>query len=165
MKIFGITGWKNSGKTGLMERLVAEFRTRSFSVSTIKRTHHAVDLDTPGTDSFRHREAGAQETLLASSARVVLMQELRDTPEPGLDDLIGRLSAVDLVLVEGFKSADHPKIEAHRHETGQSLLAHDNATILAVASNTELDLDKPVLNLNDTSKIADFIQSQLDLKK
>ena len=88
MKIYGVAGWKNSGKTGLMERMVAEFCRRGFTVSTIKHTHHGVDLDAPGTDSFRHRQAGAEEVILASGARVTVMQEVRDAPEPDLDDLL-----------------------------------------------------------------------------
>ena len=108
------TGWKNAGKTGLMERLVAEFTARGMSVSTIKHAHHAVDVDQPGTDSYRHREAGAREVVLASARRFAVMHELRDAEEPTLEALIARLAPVDLVLVEGYKRAPHPKIEAYR---------------------------------------------------
>jgi molybdopterin-guanine dinucleotide biosynthesis protein MobB len=120
MKIFGVAGWKNSGKTGLMERLVAEICARGITVSTIKHAHHAFDVDQPGKDSHRHRVAGAREVLLASGKRWALMHELRDVPEPPLADLIAHLSPVDLVLIEGYKRADHPKIEAHRAETGKA---------------------------------------------
>ncbi len=114
MKIFGIAGYKNSGKTGLTERLVAEFTTRGLRVSTVKHTHHRVDLDKPGKDSHRHREAGAQEVLIVSENRWALLHELRETPEPPLETLLPKLSPVDLVLVEGYKSGPHPRIEAHR---------------------------------------------------
>ncbi|MEO0863630.1 MAG: molybdopterin-guanine dinucleotide biosynthesis protein B [Pseudomonadota bacterium] len=163
MKIFGIVGWKNSGKTGLMERLVAEIVARGHSVSTIKHAHHTFDVDQPGKDSYRHRAAGASEVLLASSTRIALMQELRAAPEPPLDDLLARLSPVDLVLVEGYKRDGHPKIEAHRTETGQSLLAVNDPTVQAVASNVALTLDRPVFDLDDTSAIADFVLSQVRL--
>lgn len=158
MKIFGVTGWKNSGKTGLMERLVAHFAAQGLRVSTLKHTHHGVDLERPGTDTHRHRQAGAQEVVLASSARVSILHELRDDPKPRLADLIARLAPCDLVLVEGFKGASHPKIEAHRAATGEALLAPDHDTICAVASDTPLpDLDLPVFDLDDTSAIASFI--------
>ena len=103
MKIYGIVGWKNAGKTGLMERLVTEITSRGSTVSTIKHAHHNFDVDQPGKDSYRHRAAGAREVLLASANRVALMQELRGAREPPLDALLARLSPVDLVLVEGYK--------------------------------------------------------------
>ena len=163
MKVFGITGWKNCGKTGLMERLVAEITARGLSVSTVKHTHHGVDLDSPGTDTHRHRAAGAAEVMLASEARFALMRELRDAPEPALDDLLGRLAPVDLVLVEGYKRARHPKIEAHRAAAGQPLIARDDPSVRAVASDVALDLDKPVFDLNDTADIADFVLAEVGL--
>ena len=163
MKVFGVTGWKNSGKTGLMERLVAEFSARGFSVSTIKHAHHRFDVDHPGKDSFRHREAGAKEVLLASRNRFALMHELRDDAEPTLEQLLAKLMPVDLVLIEGYKRDRHPKIEAHRTETGQDLIAPTDDTIRAVASNDTLSLGKPVFDLDDTQAIADFIQSETGL--
>lgn len=161
MRLYGVTGWKNAGKTGLMERLVAEFCARGLRVSTVKHTHHGVDLERPGTDTHRHRQAGAAEVLLASASRYAVLHELRDAPEPRLDDLLARLSRVDLVLVEGFKSAPHPKIEAHRAAAGNPLIAPDNPTIRAVASDVPLDLDRPVFDLNDTGAIADFIGAEV----
>ena len=163
MKIYGVTGWKNSGKTGLVERLVADFIARGFSVSTIKHAHHSFDVDQPGKDSFRHREAGAKEVLLASRNRFVLMNELRGEEEPRLADLLAKLSSVDLVLVEGYKRDRHPKIEAHRKETGKNLIAVADDTIRAVASNNNPSLDKPVFDLDDTVSIADFIQAETGL--
>jgi len=158
VKVYGVTGWKDSGKTGLMERLVAEMVARGVSVSTVKHAHHATEIDQPGRDSHRHREAGAHEVLVASPVRWALMHELRGADEPPLDALIARLSPVDLVLVEGYKRAPHPKIEAHRVETGKGLLAPDNPTIRAVASTGRPHgLALPVFDLDDTAGIADFI--------
>lgn len=163
MKIFGVTGWKNSGKTGLMERLITEFTARGLSVSSIKHAHHSFDIDHPGRDSYRHRDAGARQVLLASRNRWALMHELRDEDEPSLGDLLKQLSPVDLVLIEGYKRDRHPKIEAHRKETGQPLIAPEDETIVAVASDTSVTIDRPVLDLNDTASIANFIARHLKL--
>lgn len=163
MKIYGVTGWKNNGKTGLMERLVAEIINRGLTVSTLKHAHHATDVDQPGTDSYRHRQAGAAEVLLASPNRIAIMQELRGAPEPSFTELLARLRPVDLVLVEGFKREAHPKIEAYRTAAGQPLIAPDNATIRAVASDVPLLLDRPVFDLDDTVAIADFLLADLGL--
>ncbi|MEO0750254.1 MAG: molybdopterin-guanine dinucleotide biosynthesis protein B [Pseudomonadota bacterium] len=163
MKLYGIVGWKNAGKTGLMERLVTEITSRGLSVSTVKHAHHSFDVDHPGKDSFRHRQAGAQEVLLSSANRVALMQELRGGAEPTLDALLARLSPVDLVLVEGYKRDRHPKVEAHRAETGNPLIAHDDETVKAVASDRALTLDRPVFDLDDTTSIADFILAEVGL--
>ena len=163
MKLFGVVGWKNAGKTGLMERLVTEITGRGISVSTVKHAHHTFDVDHPGKDSHRHRVAGAREVLLSSRNRVALMQELRDEEEPSLATLLTRLSPVDLVLIEGYKRDDHPKVEAHRGETGNPLIAPDDPTIRAVASDVELTLDRPVFDLDDTKAIADFILGEVGL--
>ena len=163
MKIFGVTGWKNSGKTGLMERLITEFTARGLSVSSIKHAHHSFDIDHPGRDSYRHRDAGARQVLLASRNRLALMHELRDEDEPSLGDLLKQLSPVDLVLIEGYKRDRHPKIEAHRKETGQPLIAPEDETIVAVASDTSVTIDRPVLDLNATASIANFIVQYLEL--
>lgn len=164
MKIWGVTGWKNSGKTGLMERLVAEFTSRGISVSTIKHAHHAFDVDHPGKDSFRHREAGATEVLLSSRKRWALMHENRGADEATLAELLAKLSPVDLVLIEGFKRERHSKIEAHRRETGQPLIARDDDSIRAIASDSDATVDGiPTFDLDDTAAIADLIQSELSL--
>ena len=163
MKIFGGVGGKNAGKTGLMERLVAEITARGISVSTVKHAHHSFDVDHPGKDSHRHRVAGAHEVLLASRQRVALMQELRGADEPSLEALLARLSPVDLVLVEGYKRDAHPKVEAHRAETGNPLIAPDDPTVRAVASDVPLTLDRPVFDLNDTRAIADFVLAEVGL--
>lgn len=163
MRLFGVVGWKNAGKTGLMERLVSEIVARGFSVSTVKHAHHSFDVDHPGKDSYRHRVAGASEVLLSSRNRVALMQELRAEDEPTLEALLARLHPVDLVLVEGYKRDAHPKIEAHRAETGNPLIALGDPTIRAVASDVALNMDRPVFDLNDTSAIADFILREVGL--
>lgn len=163
MNIYGVVGWKNAGKTGLMERLVTEITGRGITVSTVKHAHHSFDVDHAGKDSHRHRVAGAREVLLASRNRFALMHELRDEVEPTLQDLLTRLSPVDLVLIEGYKRDGHPKVEAHRAETGNPLIAPEDPTIRAVASDTALTLDRPVFDLNDTVSIADFILGEVGL--
>ena len=163
MRLYGVVGWKNAGKTGLMERLVTEITGRGVSVSTVKHAHHSFDVDHPGKDSHRHRIAGAREVLLASRNRVALMQELRDAPEPPLSDLLARLSPVDLVLIEGYKRDTHPKVEAHRAVTGNPLIAPGDPTVRAVASDTPMTLDRPVFDLDDTVAIADFILAEVGL--
>lgn len=164
MRVYGVTGWKNSGKTHLMERLVAEITGRGFTVSTVKHAHHATEIDHEGRDSWRHRQAGAHEVLVASPVRWALMHELRGAPEPPLAGLLARLSPVDLVLVEGYKREPHPKIEAHRRETGRPLLAPENPTIHAVASNAAPEgLAVPVLDLDDTAGIAAFVLREVGL--
>lgn len=163
MKLYGIVGWKNSGKTGLMERLVTEFTGRGLTVSTVKHAHHVFDVDHPGKDSHRHREAGAQEVLLSSRNRWALMHELRGADEMPLEALLSKLSPVDLILIEGYKRDTHPKVEAHRIETGQPLIATDDPTVKAVASNSQPEVDRPLLDLDDTAAIADFIAGDLGL--
>lgn len=157
-KVFGIVGWKNSGKTGLVERLVACFTARGFVVSTLKHAHHEFDIDQPGRDSFRHRTAGASQVLLASSKRWALMSELRDNDEPSMQDLLSHMRPVDLVLVEGYKSEDIPKLECHRTETQKELLSASDPAFLAVASDANpKGLSQPIFDLNNTDAIADFI--------
>lgn len=157
MKIFGVIGWKHVGKTSLVERLLAEITARGFTVSTIKHSHHDIDLDTPGSDSFRHRAAGASEVILATPNRFALLRDHRGEA-PGLAALLPRLAPVDLVLVEGFKRGDHPKIEVFRAQAGYDLMQPADATVQAVASDSPLPaLTVPCLNLNDPAEVADFI--------
>ena len=164
MNVWGIVGWKNSGKTGLMERLVSEFTSRGFNVSTVKHAHHSFDVDHEGKDSHRHRVAGATEVLLASGPRWALMHELRGDAEPTLDEMLKRLSPVDLVLVEGYKRDQHPKIEAHRAETKTALIALEDPSVRAIASDSEASVEgRPTFDLNDTKAIADFIAKELAL--
>lgn len=164
MKIWGVVGWKNSGKTGLMERLVAEFVGRGLTVSTLKHAHHTFDVDHKGKDSHRHRMAGAREVLLASRNRWALMHEMQGQDEEPLEALLTRLSPVDLVLIEGYKRDKHPKVEAHRAETGNPLIALEDSTVKAIASDSSAVVEgRPTFDLNDTRAIADFIAAELDL--
>ncbi len=164
MRIYGVTGWKNTGKTGLVERLVTEITARGFTVSTLKHAHHATEIDQPGRDSYRHREAGAREVLVASPNRWALMHELRGADEPPMEDLLAKMSPVDLVIIEGYKRGPHPKVETHRAEAGRDLLAPENPTIRAVASDSHHDgLSVPVFDLNDTKAVADFILAEVGL--
>lgn len=166
MRIFGITGWKNSGKTTLMERLVAELCHRGYSISTIKHAHHNVDVDQPGKDSYRHRAAGAHEVILASKNRFALMHELRGADEPQLKDLLAHLAPVDLVLIEGYKREPHPKIETALRPGKRPLLAQGDGFICAVAAGYETpELPVPVLDINDISTIADFIVGQTGMQR
>jgi molybdopterin-guanine dinucleotide biosynthesis protein MobB len=164
MRLYGVVGWKNTGKTGLVERLVTDIVGRGFTVSTVKHAHHRFDIDHPGRDSHRHREAGATQVLLSSPVRWALMHELRGAREPELDDLLPRLSPVDLVLVEGFKLHGHSKVETSRLEVAKPLLALNDPTIRAVASEAIHDgLQIPIFGLNDTASIADFILREVGL--
>ncbi|QDL92395.1 molybdopterin-guanine dinucleotide biosynthesis protein B [Paroceanicella profunda] len=164
MRVFGIVGWKNSGKTTLMERLVTEITARGFTVSTVKHAHHEFDVDRPGKDSHRHRMAGAQEVLLSSAKRWALMHEMRGAPETALPELLARLSPVDLILVEGYKRDAHPKVEAWRAATGQAALVFEDPTVRAVATNDPLDgTGVPLLPLDDAARVADFILREVGL--
>ncbi len=165
MKVYGVVGWKNSGKTTLMEKLLAEMRRRGLTVSTVKHAHHVFDVDPPGKDSHRHREAGAGEVLLASRRRWALMHELRDEEEPTLEALLAKLAPADIVLVEGYKRDAHPKIEAFRAETGRDLIARDDPTVRAVAAKDPVEgLALPLLPLDDAAAVADFILADLGLR-
>ncbi len=157
-RVIGIVGWKNNGKTTLVERLVRAFCRRGLRVSTVKHAHHSVDVDQPGKDSHRHREAGAAEVVLATARRWALIHELRDEPEPPLEAILARMAPVDLVIVEGFKSSPHPKIEVHRRERGTPLFALEDPSVIAVASDEPLpDLAIPVLGLDDIEAIAQLV--------
>jgi molybdopterin-guanine dinucleotide biosynthesis adapter protein len=162
VKVFGFAAWSGSGKTTLMERLIPLFVARGLRVSVIKHAHHGFDVDQPGKDSFRHRQAGASEVLVSSGARWALMHELRGAPELGLTELIDRLSPCDLLLIEGFKREPVPRIEVHRQATGAPLLYPDDANILAVASDVALEAPIPVFALDDPAALADFLLAQPD---
>ncbi len=161
MQIFGIVGWKNSGKTTLIAALVREFRSRGLRVSTIKHAHHAFDLDRPGKDSYLHRDAGAEEVLIASHSRWALLHELRGEPEPALPELLQHMSPVDLVLVEGFKAEAHPKLEVRRVGADGPVLAQTDPHIVAIATDDAIDPHgRPVFAPDDIAGIADFILSR-----
>jgi molybdopterin-guanine dinucleotide biosynthesis protein B len=158
MRIFGLAGWSGSGKTTLMTALIPELVFRGITVSTLKHAHHAFDVDHPGKDSWRHRQAGAREVMVSSQNRWALMHELRGAPEPSFDELVRRMSPVDLLLVEGFKRNPHPKIEVHRPSLGKPLLYPEDPFVVAIASDEALPgLPLPWLPLTDAGAIADFI--------
>ena len=156
-RVIGFAGWSGAGKTTLLSRLIPELKARGLSVSTLKHAHHAFDIDTPGKDSYQHREAGATEVLVGSSRRWALMHELHDEPEPKLADLLIRMSPVDLILVEGFKRDAHVKIEVHRHENGKPWLFEQDPHIAAVASDTAPATSLNHVQLDDISSIADLV--------
>jgi molybdopterin-guanine dinucleotide biosynthesis protein B len=165
MKVFGLVGWSGSGKTTLLVRLLPELIGRGLRVSTMKHTHHNVDIDKPGKDSFEHRQAGATEVLLAGARRWALLCENRNGAEPSIDALLTRMAEVDLVLIEGFKSYPHQKLEVHRPAVGKPLLAKDDPSIVAVACDLPLEgIGRPVMDLNDVGAVADFIVGHLGLQ-
>ena len=163
MRVWGIAGWKNTGKTTLTERLVAELTGQGLRISTVKHAHHATDVDHPGRDSYRHREAGAAQVLVSSPLRWALMTELRGAEEPPLAELLARLDPCDLVLLEGYKTASHPKIETHRAASGRGLLSPSDPTIRAVASDSTPDTALPRFHLDDIAGIAAFIRREVGL--
>ena len=165
MRLYGVVGWKNTGKTGLVERLVTEITGRDFTVSTVKHAHHGVDVDHPGRDSHRHREAGATEVLLSSSTRWALMHELRDGDEPPLEELLARLSPCDIVLVEGYKAGGHAKIEVRRLAAKDRAPFPASANVIAIAADHAIeDAGVPVFSLDAVAEIADFIETTAGLR-
>ncbi|PCJ91271.1 MAG: molybdopterin-guanine dinucleotide biosynthesis protein B [Hyphomicrobiales bacterium] len=163
--VFGITGWKNTGKTTLVTRLVSEFTQRGYCVSTIKHAHHNFDIDQKGRDSYKHRDAGAHEVALVSGNRWALMHELRGADEPTLEEVIERLSPCDLVLIEGYKRESHPKIESRRVEgNSKEPLAPQDPAIVAIASDQPLlEENLPVFDIDTIEEIADFIADYIKL--
>lgn len=157
MKVFGFAGYSGSGKTTLIEQLIPHFVLEGLTVSLIKHAHAGFDIDRPGKDSFRLREAGCTEVLLTSNNRWVLMHELRGQPAPSLEDQIAVLGPCDLVLVEGFKASAIPKVEIHRPSHDRPLLYPDNPHVVAVATDVPMELPLPRLDLNDVEAVAGFI--------
>ncbi len=162
-KVLGFAGYSGSGKTTLLEKVIPLLRRHGLRVSVIKHAHHNFDIDRPGKDSFRHREAGAQEVLLVSGHRWALMHELRDEPEPSLDELARRLSPCDLLLVEGYKFSDIPKLEIHREETGHPLLHPADPNIIAVVTDSRQPLRVPTLDIDAPQQVADYILNHFSL--
>jgi molybdopterin-guanine dinucleotide biosynthesis adapter protein len=157
MKIFGFSGWSGSGKTTLIEAVIPMLTAQGLKISVIKHAHHNVDIDKPGKDSYRFRVAGASEVMLAGAERWALMRELREEPEPELEELVRHVSPCDLVLVEGYKSAGLPKIEVHRPSLGKPFLFPEYQDVVAIASDATLAVELPVLNINDPLEIAGFV--------
>lgn len=161
MKVLGIAGYSGAGKTTLLEKLIPLLRADGVRVSLVKHAHHGFDIDQPGKDSYRHRQAGAGEVLVASDARWALMHENETGEPPQLQALLERLSPCDLVLVEGWKRDPIPKIEVHRADNGKPWLYPDDENILAVASDAALpDKDKIRLALDDVAAIRAFIKQE-----
>lgn len=161
MRIFGLAGWSGSGKTTLLTAVMPQLVARGLTVSTIKHAHHEFDIDRPGKDSWRHRQAGAREVMVASSRRWAVMHELRGEPEPPLDELAARMSPVDLLLVEGWKHHPHPKIEVHRPSLGKELIFPDDPHVVAIAADDAIAAPIPLLPLGDAAAVAAFIYEHL----
>jgi molybdopterin-guanine dinucleotide biosynthesis protein B len=157
MKVIGIAGWSGAGKTTLLTRVIPCLAARGLRVSTVKHAHHAFDVDQPGKDSHTHREAGATEVLVSSATRWALMHELRGEPEWTLHALLQKLSPVDLVLVEGFKTQSHPKLEVYRAVVGKPLLHPDDENIVAIASDGVVEASVPVIPLDDLEAVTDML--------
>jgi molybdopterin-guanine dinucleotide biosynthesis protein B len=157
MKTFGFAGWSGSGKTTLIEQLIPRFTALGLKVSLVKHAHHSFDVDHPGKDSWRHRQAGCHEVMIGSGVRWALMHELRGAPEPALEELIARMSPCDLLLVEGFKRYEMPKLEIYRAANGKPPLHPDDPHIVAVATDVRLDTRLPQLDLNDPDAVAAFV--------
>ena len=158
MRIIGLAGWSGSGKTTLLARVIPRIVARGLKVSTLKHAHHAFDVDQPGKDSHAHRMAGATEVLVGSANRWAQVHELRGEPEPTLGMLLGKLSPVDLVLIEGYKREPHPKLEVYRAAVGKPLLHPDDPAIVAVASDEPLPAARvPVIDLDDIERVADTL--------
>jgi len=157
MQVFGFAGWSGSGKTTLIEQLIPRFIAHGLTVSLVKHAHHEFDLDQPGKDSFRHREAGCREVLVTSAVRWALQHELRGQPELTLAEALERLSPCDLALVEGFKGAAIPKLEVYRVSVGKPLLHPHDANIVAVATDRPLSTALPVLPLGEPDTVATFV--------
>ena len=154
MKVIGLAGWSGAGKTTLLARVIPYFRQQGVRVSVIKHAHHSFDVDVPGKDSWVHRQSGAEEVLVSSAKRWASMHELRGKPEPRLPQLLGRLSAVDLVVVEGFKSEPHRKIEVYRKANGKAPLFPDDPAIAAIAADAAVETALPVAHLDDIPAVA-----------
>ena len=158
MKVFGVVGWKNNGKTTLVERLISQLTSMGYKVSSVKHAHHNVDIDEPGRDSYRHRAAGAKQTLLATQHRWALMREHREQDTPKLEQLLPLFEPCDLVIVEGYKGAVHPKLEIVRHLNKEGLLADQMPNIVAlVTDQPHLPSDLPQLDLNNIQQVTDFV--------
>lgn len=158
MRVIGLAGWSGAGKTTLATKLISQLVARGLKVSTIKHAHHSFDLDQPGKDSDRHRRAGATEVLISSSTRWALLHELRGAAQMQLEELIDKLTPVDLAIVEGFKHASHPKLEVYRAALGKPLLHRDDPKIVAIAADVMLpSAEVPVLAIEDIEGIIEII--------
>ena len=164
MKVFGFAGWSGSGKTTLIEQLIPRFVSHGLSVSLIKHAHHEFDIDQPGKDSYRHRNAGCTEVMVASDVRWALMHEMRATPEETLEALLMRMAPVDLLLVEGWKLEPNPKIEVYRKANGNPLIYPDNDDIIAIASDSQVETTLPRFGIDEYDHITQFVLESTGLK-
>ena len=163
-KVFGISGWKNSGKTTLTSALIRELSARGYRISSVKHAHHNVDVDQEGADSYKHRAAGASEVMLATSKRFALMHEIAEEEgEFELNDLLEKMSEVDLILVEGYKSSDIPKIQTIRQVSLGNNGKEPINNIVAYATDMPKETELPVLDIDNVSMVADFIIDYMDL--
>ena len=158
MKVIGLAGWSGAGKTTLLTRIIPHFLKEGLRVSVVKHAHHNFDVDLPGKDSWVHRQSGATEVLVSSARRWALMHELRGASEPRLPELLAKMSPVDLVVVEGFKSEPHRKIEVHRAANGKAMLFPDDPAIVGIATDAALETALPVVHLDDIPAIAAMMQ-------
>lgn len=165
MKIFGFAGWSGSGKTTLIEQVIPRFVRAGLKVSLIKHAHHRFDVDHPGKDSYRHREAGCSEVLVTSGQRWALMHELRGEPEAPLEEQIARMSPCDLLLIEGYKYYPLPKLEIHRAASGKPLLYPGDEHIVALATDTPVQTRLPQFGLEDYDAIAAFVLDTVELNR
>lgn len=165
MKAIAIAGYSGSGKTTLIEKVIPCLVMEGYTVSLIKHAHHEFDIDTPGKDSHRHRVAGATEVLVSSSSRWAMMHELREQPEPSLDEQLQLFAPCDVVIVEGWKHHAIPKIEVHRKLADKPLLFPDDPLVVAVASDETLATSLPQFGLEDAEVVATFIIKYLGLRK
>jgi len=164
MKVFGFAGWSGSGKTTLIEQLIPRFVLEGRSVSLIKHAHHQFDIDTPGKDSYRHRHAGCKEVMVTSDVRWALMHEMREEPEPTLEQQIKRMSDCDLLLVEGWKLEPIPKLEIFREANGKPLMFPRDGHIIAVVSDVRVETRLPRFAIDDYDGIAEFVLESTGLK-
>ena len=158
MNVIGLSGWSGAGKTTLLSRLIPHLLGQGLRVSVIKHAHHEFDVDVPGKDSWVHRQSGATEVLVSSGKRWALMHELREAPEPRLPELLKKMSRVDLLIVEGFKSEPHRKIEVHRAANGKPLLFPDDPAIAGIATDGAIETALPVAHLDDIPAVAAMMQ-------
>ena len=163
MRIIGFAGWSGSGKTTLLSKVIPRLVARGFTVSTVKHAHHGFDVDTPGKDSHTHRMAGASEVLVASAARWALMHELRGASEPTIYELLQKMSPVDLVLIEGFKSALHARVEIFRNEVGKPPFHPENPQVVGIISDTPFpDAGPPVVHIDDIEGVVALILAKAE---
>jgi molybdopterin-guanine dinucleotide biosynthesis adapter protein len=158
MKVIGVAGWSGAGKTTLISRVIPYLRERGLRVSVIKHAHHEFDVDVPGKDSWVHRQSGAEEVLVSSANRWALMHELRGAAEPSLPELLKKMSLVDLLIVEGFKSEPYRKIEVHRKDSGKPPLFPDDPAIACIATDAGIETALPMAHLDDIAAVAELMR-------